>query len=93
MGPGTGKRPAGGFTVSVDRRPDAALIDVAWPDGGELFFIASGERSVGIMAFDRSDDSHGEPRVYVVPRPYWWSLDVADDELLLLVWQMMGEQR
>lgn len=86
-------RPTGGFAVTVDRRPDAALIEVTWPDGGELFFVASGERSVGIMAFDRFDDSHREPRVYVVPRPYWWDLDQPDDELLLLVWQMMGEQR
>jgi hypothetical protein len=87
------RRSGAGFSVSVDRRPNAVLIDVAWPDGRELFFVVNGDRSVGIMAFDGSDESHREPRVYVVPRPYGWTLDVADDELLLLVWQMLGEQR
>ena len=93
MRPLSGGLPSGGLRLTVERRGGTALLEVAWPDGGEVFFVADGERSVGIMAFDQSDESHREPRVYVVPRPYGWSMDVPDDELLLGVWQMMGEQR
>jgi hypothetical protein len=91
--PDTSQLPSSGLRLTVDRRGRTALIEVAWPDGGEVFFVADGDRSVGIMAFDESDDSHREPRLHVIPRPYGWSMDVSDDELLLGVWQIMGEQR
>lgn len=91
--PRTGRLPSGGLRLTVERRGGTALIELSWPDGGEIFFVVDGERSVGIMAFDESDESHREPRAYVVPRPYGWSMDVTDEDLLLAVWQIMGEQR
>ncbi|MEW6470801.1 MAG: hypothetical protein AB1679_00845 [Actinomycetota bacterium] len=82
-----------GFQCRVLRYPDAALLELTWPDGGELYFVVSGARSIGIMAFDHADETHREPRIHVVPKPYQWSIDVPDDELLLLVWLTLGEQR
>ena len=93
MQPAPNRKQTGGFTVSVERRTSAVLLEVSWPEGGELFFVVEGERSIGIMAFDGSDESHREPRVYVVPRPYGWSLDIGEDDLMLAVWQILGEQR
>jgi hypothetical protein len=81
------------FRVHVDRYPDAALLDIRWPDGGELVFVAAGRGSIGMMVFDYSDELHHEPQIHLVPRADGVDLNLSDEELMLLVWQTMGAPR
>lgn len=72
-------------------RPEAhtAVLDVVAPHHRELFFIAAGPTTIAVTIIETSDTDYGEPRVYVVRKPHDWSMDVADEQLLLQLWETL----
>lgn len=80
--------------------PDVALIETSSPSHTEYFFVAAGEHSVAVAAYDSGPKSHPEPRVHVFHRPYDFDMAPADDppsaaddhNLLVQVWQLVGAQ-
>ncbi len=82
-----------GVEFALTRWPEAVLVDLTWPDGRELIMLAIGRVSVAVTAIDQGDQSHGEPRVYVVPKPIGLDPAAPDEEIILMLWQIMGEVR
>jgi hypothetical protein len=68
-------------------------MEVALGDYREVFFVITGDRSVCITSFDQSDPTRPEPSVFMFPKPYGWTLDLEDDELMVQIWQAAGAQR
>jgi hypothetical protein len=48
---------------------------------------------VSVTAFDPTDKSWDQPRLYLLPRPTDWKDDASDEELLIQVWQLTGYPR
>ena len=90
-----GASPSGrGQIVELTRYAANSLaMEVALGDYREVFFVITGDRSVCITSFDESDLSHPEPNVFMFPKPYGWTLDLDDDELMVQIWQAAGAQR
>ncbi|WP_261560175.1 hypothetical protein [Frankia tisae] len=81
-------------TVDVHRYgPDAVVLDVHLGQYREVFFVLTGDKSVTITMLDGSDPTHHEAQVFVFAKPWQWSLDAPDEEVLLRVWQSVGVQR
>lgn len=82
------------FSVQV-LRPHArvALIEASAPGVQEFFYVVEGEASVAITVFDATDQSYREPSVYVLPRPYRWTMALSDEDLLIQLWRAVGIQR
>ena len=76
-------------------RPDPriAVFDVEISDYREFFIVAEGEKSLTITMLDRSDPTYLEPQVFCFAKPHDWCSDLADDEALLQVWQVVGLRR
>lgn len=91
----TGGPPSGrSHVVKFTRHSEHALaMEVGLGEYREVFFVLVGERSVAISSFDETDPTHPEPAVFVFPKPYQWSLDLDDDELMVQIWQATGVQR
>lgn len=79
--------------VRSHRFDGSVVLDVHWQDGHETFFVVEGERSLGLMCFDPGDPSYREPRIVLVPKPMDLNLDGSDEELMLLVWKVLGGGR
>ena len=82
-----------GIEVSTHRFDRSVVVDVCWPEGRETFFLVEGDRSLGVMGFDPNDPTYPEPRIYLVPKPMRMDLGGSDEDLLLLVWQVLGGER
>jgi hypothetical protein len=83
----------GALDVSTYRFERSVVVDVRWPVGRETFFLVEGERSLGLMASDAGDPTYGEPRIFLVPKPMALDLDASEEELMLLIWQVLGGER
>jgi len=89
-----GRTPGPKPVVKSTRHSEHALaMEVGLGDYREVFFVLIGERSVAISSYDETDPTHPEPAVFVFPKPYQWSLDLDDDELMVQIWQATGVQR
>ena len=95
------ERPAsdGGLAVKVTRpAPDVAFIETSSSVHWECFWVAEGEHTLVVGAFDHGDKSTPEPRIHVINKPYGWSMQPSDDppsagddqELLVQVWQLLS---
>jgi hypothetical protein len=82
-----------GIEISTHRFDRSVLVDVAWPEGRETFFLVEGDHTLGLMAFDPGDPTYPEPRMYLVPKPHATDLGASDEDLLLLIWQVFGGGR
>jgi hypothetical protein len=71
----------------------SVMLDVQLSGYHEVFFVATGDRSVVITMIDESDRLHPEGQVFVFAKPYGWDLACPDDEVLLRVWAAVGVQR
>ncbi len=86
----SGRKPVVKFTRHSEH---ALAMEVGLGDYREVFFVLIGERSVAISSYDETDPTHREPTVFVFPKPYQWSVDLDDDELMVQIWQATGVQR
>lgn len=95
--PARGRRGAGrtgAWNVHAVRpSPAVALFEIRLGDYTEFFYVVTGDKTVAVTMFDPSDETYREPQVFVFAKPYGWSLDGPDDEVLLRVWQSVGVQR
>lgn len=71
----------------------ATALEVSLGDYREIFFVLTGDRSVTISSIDESDATHPEAQVFVFAKPYGWSTDLEDEEMMTQVWQAVGVQR
>lgn len=69
------------------------VLAVHLADYRETFVVVTGDKSVAVTMFDEADVTHREAQVFVFAKPYGWSLDLPDEEALLLVWETIGVQR
>ena len=79
--------------VCTHRFDRSVVVDVHWREGRETFFVVEGARSVGIMGFDPSDATYPEPRIFLVPKPMDMNLNGSDEDLMLLIWKVLGGER
>lgn len=70
-----------------------ALLEVTAPGYQEFFFCVSGRDTVTVTAFDPSDASWDQPRIYHLPRPSDWLSDTSAEDLLLQIWRLTGHSR
>lgn len=79
----------------VATRPDphVVLLEATAMGYQEVFFIVATSEMLTVVAYEPSDDTLDAPRIHHVPKPYGWSNDVPDDELLVQLWQAIGHQR
>lgn len=82
-----------GIEVSTHRFDRSVVVDVQWPEGRETFFLVEGAHALGVMGFDPGDPTYPEPRMYLVPKPLRMDLSGSDEDLLLLIWQVLGGER
>jgi hypothetical protein len=69
------------------------LVQVDAPGYQEFFFVLTSRETVTITAFDASDESWEEPRIYHLPRPHGWQEDASDEEFALALWRLTGYPR
>ncbi len=90
---------AGGLAVKVSRPASkVAFIETSSSMHWECFWVAEGEHTLVVGAFDSGDKSSPEPRVHVINKPYGWHMRPASDppsagddqDLLVKVWQLLG---
>ena len=90
---------AGGLAVKVSRPASkVAFIETSSSMHWECFWVAEGEHTLVVGAFDSGGKSSPEPRVHVINKPYGWHMRPASDppsagddqDLLVKVWQLLG---
>ncbi|WP_420443363.1 hypothetical protein [Candidatus Poriferisodalis sp.] len=90
---------ATGLAVKISRpAPEVAIIETSSSVHWECFWIAEGDHTLVVGAFDRGDKSSPEPRVQVINKPYGWDMQPAsdppsagdDEDLLVQVWQLLS---
>jgi len=70
-----------------------ASLEVTAQGYQEAFFCVSGRDSVAVTAFDPTDESWDEPRIYHLPRPLDWEEGAGPEDLLLQIWRLTGNTR
>lgn len=80
--------------VRVTRFTEHTLaVEARLGDYREVFFVITGDRTVTISSYDESDPSYPEAQVFVFAKPYGWTLDLNDDDVMVEIWQAVGVQR